>query len=109
MAAHVFMQTLDAVDGGVCEDERVLGVKEDVKDVEHGGDVSLARFVHLLARRVLDADGAQRGEERTPAGANLRRARLHQLAQRRHDLQQRTHDLKQRTHDLKQPINDLHF
>ena len=81
------MQALDAVDGGVGEDERVLGVEEDVKDVEHGGDVSLARFVHLLARRVLDADGAQRGEERTPAGADLRRARLHQLAQRTHDLQ----------------------
>ena len=80
------METLDAVNCSVSEDMDALATEKDIEDVENGSHVTLARLVHLLARRQPDAHGTQRCKERTPTGADVTRARFHQLTDAAHNL-----------------------
>ena len=90
LAAHVFVETLHTVDGCVGEDVHALAAEEHVEDVEHCSHVTLARLVHLLARRQPDAHGSQRREQRSPARVDVTRAGFNQLTDAADDLKTHT-------------------
>ena len=82
------METLDAVNCRVGEDMDALATEKDIEDVENGSHVMLTRLVHLLTRSQPDAHGTQRCEEWTPTGADVTRARFHQLTDAADNLSQ---------------------
>lgn len=71
LSAHVFMQTLYAIQGRIREHQRIFRIQEDIEDIEYGGHMTLPRLVHLLTRRVLDAHRPQRREQGAPPRAYL--------------------------------------
>lgn len=78
VTSDVLQQTQYAVESGVREDEGIVGREENPEDLEQ------RRRLDGLC--ITDRCYAQRTEERTPAGTNLRSVGLNELAYAAHDL-----------------------